>query len=136
MINGVINLAEIVIKCPQCGGRLRVSLGQSIYGSRINYYEEHFCMDCGDALEVDACDTPESSRQLILQDLGAWEVVCKDKGTKLLKLLRKIFNYTLKEIADLKKQEIISFNGTFAEMELLKRLLESEKLQVDMKRIV
>jgi hypothetical protein len=128
-------LAQIISKCPKCCGKLTIILGQTVYNHKINYYEEHLCADCGYALEVDSDETPANSRILILEEQGTWEIVCLEKGTTLLKLLKEIFNYSIKQLAELKTQDTISFSGTLAEMNHLKNIFESHNFQVDMKRI-
>ena len=72
---------------------------------------------------------------IVLKKKGTWKLTCKESGAEMLKLIRKIFNHSLKQIADLKSQEAISFNGTFAEMSHLENLFKSHKLQVEMRRI-
>ena len=126
----------MISQCPRCNGKLRINLGQNVYNCKVNYYEEHFCIDCGYALEIDGDETPLNSRTLILEELGTWRIVCLEKNNQLLKLIRKIFNYSINQLVGLKSQETISFDGTLAEMKHLKNIFESHNFHVEMKRIV
>lgn len=119
-----------------CYGKLRINLGQTIYNGKVNYYEEHFCIDCGYALEIDGYETPFNSRMLILEKQGTWKIVCLEKSNELLKLIKKIFNYSIKQLAELKNEDTISFVGTLAEMNHLKNIFESHNFYIEMKRIL
>uniref|UniRef100_UPI001A9A256E hypothetical protein n=1 Tax=Clostridium botulinum TaxID=1491 RepID=UPI001A9A256E len=78
-------LDQIISQCPMCYGKLRINLGQTIYNGKVNYYEEHFCIDCGYALEIDGYETPFNSRMIILEKQGTWKIVCLEKSNELFK---------------------------------------------------
>ena len=120
--------------CMDCQQTIDVYVGQSVYDRKLVWHQSYRCPNCGMAIEEDDIGSPpDELRQLILEQEGSWCLQIAEIGDSAIiaaKILRKLMNLSLPDIANVKKKipgEVTI--GTQVEMEWLVKNLRAEGIQ-------
>ncbi|RKI03192.1 hypothetical protein D7Y15_33625 [Corallococcus sp. AB030] len=116
--------------CGDCGREVDLYGGQSAMDG-LRYWAAYRCGHCGGQLEMDGIGIPpESFRQALLRDEGAWGLNVQASGAHAvlaLKCLRAELGLTLADAGALKARIPGTVReGTRAEMEWLKQVLDAK----------
>lgn len=114
-------------ECPMCKKIIKVNYNQIISREEVLFYMQYNC-ECGFSRDEDSVITPEKFRREIIKEDGLWQLKCYDK-IKCLKFLRKKYLYSMEKIKELKKEELITFEGTAIEMKALGNTMKKEGMK-------
>ncbi|WP_315081014.1 hypothetical protein [uncultured Clostridium sp.] len=120
-------------ECPMCKKIIKVNYNQTISRGEVLFFMQYNC-ECGFSRDEDSTITPEKFRNEIIQESGLWQLKCYDK-IKCLKFLMQKYLYSMEKIKELKKEELITFEGTAIEMKALGNKMEKEGMKLIIERI-
>ncbi|WFD08957.1 hypothetical protein [Tepidibacter hydrothermalis] len=120
-------------ECPMCKKIIKVNYNQTISRGEVLFFMQYNC-ECGFSSDEDSTIIPEKFRDEIIQESGLWQLKCYDK-IKCLKFLRQKYLYSMEKIKELKKVELITFEGTATEMKALGNKMEKEGIKLIIERI-
>ena len=127
-------MPQIESYCSSCHQQIKMEVGQAAIALHLRWYVAYTCSYCQTAVEMD--DTgfpPDEVRNIILSGEGKWELVIKRSHLKkvvAIKILRQALNLSLAEAGRLLENFPNSLiSGTKTEMEWLKQLLATEKIE-------
>lgn len=120
-------------ECPMCKKIIKANYNQTIFREEVLFFMSYNC-ECGFSIEEDSITTPEKFRNEIIDESGLWQLKCYDK-IKCLKFLRKRYLYSMEKIKELKKEELITFEGTAIEIKALGNKMEKEGVNLIIERI-
>ena len=120
-------------ECPKCKKNIDVKYDQTIYRGEVLFFMEYNC-ECSFSRNEDSTITPEKFRNEIINESGLWQLKCYDK-LSCIKFLRQKYLYSMEQIKELKKEEIITFEGTEVEMKVLGNKMGKEGIQLTIERV-
>lgn len=123
--------------CPQCRGRMREEVTQSIHpiDGRVMYYTYITCNDCGyNTHTEDYGIPPEGIRQQLLEENGLYELVIYEVDRKsrleMTKLLRSSLDMSTGEALKLSKTlPGVLYSGTEVECRWLEQALSEQRIE-------
>lgn len=128
LMNGGDNMPCLKCECPKCKKNIDVKYDQTIYRGEVLFFMEYNC-ECSFSRNEDSTITPEKFRNEIINESGLWQLKCYDK-LSCIKFLRQKYLYSMEQIKELKKEEIIKFEGTKIEMMVLGNKMVKEEIRL------
>ena len=132
-------MVEIQYQCAECNKEIKARVNQTIVNSKLKWYLSSICNDCNSAVEMDDFGFPPPEiRQKILEEEGEWELKANSaelkNKVKIIKVLRKALNLSIKDASTFLKNLPNIINGTKVEMQWLKELLLDNNIQSFIKK--
>lgn len=125
-------------KCPDCGKKILIHIGQSFVNGDLNWYRSIYCESCGTSIEENGQMTPEYIREEILKYNGIWELHIKSDVQKILalKIIRKVLKLSFSEIKSMiaEKRSAI-FTGTSIEVKWIESILKKSNISTMIKNV-
>lgn len=133
-------MAEIQYQCAECNKENKAKVDQSVVNSKLRWYLSCICNNCNSAVEMDDFGFPPAEiREKILKEEGEWELKANSTESKnkakIIKILRKSLNLSIKDASKLLKNFPNIISGTKVEMQWLRELLLSEDIQSSIEKI-
>jgi hypothetical protein len=121
-------------ECDRCNREITANIGQSIIDSKLVWYLSYRCKSCNYAIELDDFGfLPTEIRQKVIQKESEWKLkvdsVESKSKVKIIKILRRALNLSIKDTSKLAKNFPHMTRGTKVEMQWLQKLLVNENIQ-------
>lgn len=116
-------------ECPKCGGKLKVSTGQSIQFGELVWFRSCRCESCNFATEEDGSERDDDIRNELLQTEGTsiLQVDLPEDRSRALVETKQALGLGMSDIARLRQIDVgCVAAGTKVEMEWLRQRLEAK----------